>query len=135
MDGFPLIPLDAPHLTPDAIGDFRPDEDDARTRWAGLCEFEALAGDDDERRYPNGFRRDEVCRRCGCTPHHACRDDGTGCFWISAWLCSVCDRFPQRRRFRRRRLDLNARDALFAYWRQHRRLSPIEMPPEFYGRA
>ena len=36
------------------------------------------------------------CRVCGCTEDHACiEEDGFGCSWREADLCSVCARFPE----------------------------------------
>lgn len=99
------------------------DRHDERTRFAGLCEFEALAGwDDDDRRYPAGFRRDGVCVRCGCTEHRPCRDGVQGCHWVFPGVCSRCADRPDRKRFRRRRLGPEAAKARRAYWREDRRL-------------
>lgn len=71
---------------------------------AGLCDFEAVLWDD-ERFYPDGFTTRGRCRRCGCVEHRACADGGRGCSWVDdrLTLCSRCDRFPGRRRMRRRR--------------------------------
>lgn len=61
-------------------------------------------------RYPYGFRSAGRCRHCGCTDRRACRDGGVGCWWVDPQesLCSHCQRFPARRRFRRPRLGHTA---------------------------
>lgn len=95
-------------FTPDVIGAIDAYDDDEPFFSAGLCEAEALAGWDDDFRYLAGFRVIGRCVRCGCTPRRACRDGGHGCAWVDDRenLCSRCEAFPERRRFRRRRLLL-----------------------------
>jgi hypothetical protein len=93
---------------------------DDRTRFVGLCEFEALLWDDDDyRRYWPRFSTTGRCRRCGCTERRACRDYGRGCYWANdrATLCSRCAGFPDRRRFRRRRMGPEVAAALRAFAR------------------
>lgn len=84
------------------------------------------------RRYPGGFHRQGICRRCGCTARRACRDrlpaarfldvGPVGCHWANerATLCSVCARQPRRRRLRwpRRRSTLQPP----LDWREERQL-------------
>lgn len=110
---------------------------DARARFTGLCEAEALAGwGEDDRRYPEGFTTVGRCRRCGCSDRRPCADGGQGCSWVDETfsLCSRCAHFQGRRRFRRRRLSLAGAAALHAFWRRFR-LVPLEMGPGQYGRA
>jgi hypothetical protein len=91
-------------FVPDTIGAIDDPYDDDVHFSAGLCEFEALAGGNDCL-YPDGFRTFGRCARGGCTPRRACRDGGRGCHWVNdrATLCSRCEEFPERRRYRRRR--------------------------------
>lgn len=120
-------------LSPEAYAE---DEDDGDVFGAGLCEYAALLGWDDDCRYPLGFETIGRCRRCGCHERRPCRDGGRGCAWAdeSRTLCSRCARFPERRRFRRTRLGLNAVAAHIAAWRRHR-LTPLQLAPGQYGMA
>lgn len=132
LSPFPLIPLEPP-----VVGVCGPAFicDDGDVFGAGLCEHAALL-DWDDCRFPDGFTTAGRCRRCGCTDARPCRDGGQGCAWANdrATLCSRCVDFPDRRRFRRRRLSLDAAAARIADWRRHR-LTSLQMAPGQYGRA
>ena len=86
------------------------------------------------RRYPDGFRRIGICRRCGCHDHRACMAPTAGCTWATVNLCSACDRYAGRRRFRRARLGLQHVAQLRAAWRRYAG-SPLQLGAEFFGRA